>query len=255
MSKEKIPVGGGVNKILYALKTIQRIGLLDSQKALTTNNTCKACGLGMGGQAGGMTNEAGEFPSVCNKSIQAQSTDIQAPIPDQIFDYDLGDFAQLSPHELEHLGRLNQPLYKDKDSSKFKVVDWQWAIDFVANKFQQTNPDKSFFYSSGRSSNEAGFLLQLFARIYGSSHINNCSYYCHQATSVGLSSTIGRGTATVELDDLELADLIFVMGANPASNHPRFIHKLKACRDRGGHVIVINPAKEAGLSKIFRSSR
>ena len=249
MNKDKAPVGGGVKKILYALKTINRIGLLDSKKALTTNNACKACGLGMGGQEGGMTNELGEFPAVCNKSIQAQSTDIQAPIPDQIFDYQLADFAQLTPHELEHLGRLAKPVYKAKDSDKFETVEWDWAIEKAAQRFKQTEPEKSFFYSSGRSSNEAGFLFQLFARLYGSNHINNCSYYCHQATSVGLASTIGSGTATVELADLELADLIFVIGANPASNHPRFIHKLKDCRDRGGQVVIINPAKEAGLVK------
>ena len=249
MNNSKPPVGGGVKKILYALKTIKRIGLLDSQKALTTNNACKACGLGMGGQAGGMTNELGEFPAVCNKSIQAQSTDIQDPIPDEIFQYSLDDFAQLTPHELEHLGRLAKPLYKAKDSDKLKTVEWEWAIEYAANRFKQTDPDHSFFYSSGRSSNEAGFLLQLFARLYGTNHINNCSYYCHQATSVGLSSTIGSGTATVELADLDLTDLIFVIGANPASNHPRFIHKLKSCRDRGGQVVIINPAKEAGLVK------
>ena len=103
MKNDKLPVGGGVKKILYALQTIKRIGLLDSKKALTTNNACKACGLGMGGQKGGMTNELGEFPAVCNKSIQAQSTDIQPPIPPQIFDYTLNDFRALSPHELEHL--------------------------------------------------------------------------------------------------------------------------------------------------------
>ena len=249
LSEKHLPVGGGVKKILYALQTIKRIGLLDSKKALTTNNTCKACGLGMGGQAGGMTNETGEFPAVCNKSIQAQSTDIQAPIPDEIFQYSLADFAELSPHELEHLGRLAKPLYKAKDSDKFKTVDWSWAIAHAANGFKRSEPENSFFYSSGRSSNEAGFLLQLFARLYGTNHINNCSYYCHQATSVGLASTIGSGTATVELADLELADLIFVIGANPASNHPRFIHKLKDCRDRGGQVVIINPAKEAGLVK------
>lgn len=249
INKNKSTVGGGVKKILYALQTIKRIGLLDSKKALTANNTCKACGLGMGGQQGGMTNELGEFPAVCNKSIQAQSTDIQAPIPDEIFDYTLRDFAELSPHELEHLGRLAKPLYKAKDSDKFKTVEWSWAIEHAANRFKQTDADNSFFYSSGRSSNEAGFLLQLFARLYGTNHINNCSYYCHQATSVGLASTIGSGTATVELADLEIADLIFVIGANPASNHPRFIHKLKDCRDRGGQVVIINPAKEAGLVK------
>ena len=121
MNNTKPPVGGGVKKILYALKTIKRIGLLDSQKALTTNNSCKACGLGMGGQAGGMTNELGEFPAVCNKSIQAQSTDIQDPIPDEIFQYSLGDFAQLTPHELEHLGRCllyTSPSPRDLSTSR-----------------------------------------------------------------------------------------------------------------------------------------
>ena len=122
-------------------------------------------------------------------------------------------------------------------------------MEYAARQFAATVPDRSFFYSSGRSSNEAGFLLQLLARVYGTNNINNCSYYCHQATSVGLSTTIGSGTATVELEDLSGCDLVFVIGANPSSNHPRFIHKLKACRDRGGQVIVINPAKEPGLVK------
>src|SRR6478735_7861655 len=104
-------VGGGPKKVLYTLRTVARIGLLNSAKALNSHNTCKACGLGMGGQRGGMTNELDEFPSVCNKSIQAQSTDIQEPIPKEIFEHSLEDFAQLSAYELEHLGRLNTPLY------------------------------------------------------------------------------------------------------------------------------------------------
>ena len=242
-------VGGGVKKILYALKTIQRIGLLDSNKALRSNNACKACGLGMGGQRGGMTNEEGEFPAVCNKSIQAQSTDIQPPIPSELFDFTLADFRALSAHELEHLGRLGKPIFKAKGANGFKQVDWSWAIAHTIKRFAATDPIRSFFYSSGRSSNEAGFVLQLLARLYGTHNVNNCSYYCHQATSVGLASTIGTGTATVELADLDKTDCIFVVGANPASNHPRYIHKLKACRDRGGQVIVINPAKEPGLVK------
>ena len=231
------------------MQTINRIGLLDSKKALTSHNTCKACGLGMGGQLGGMTNEQGDFPAVCNKSVQAQSTDIQAPIPDEIFDYDLEDFRQLSAHELEHLGRLGRPIYKAQNSDNYNVVSWDWALDHASQKFKVSQPEQSFFYSSGRSSNEAAFVLQLLARMYGTNNVNNCSYYCHQATSVGLGSTIGTGTATVELDDLDGCDLIFLIGANPASNHPRFIYKLKECRERGGHVVVINPAKEPGLIK------
>ena len=242
-------VGGGPKKVLYTLRTVKRIGLKSSAKALKSKNACKACGLGMGGQAGGMTNELGEFPSVCNKSIQAQSTDIQAPIPEEIFQHSIDELNELSAREVEHLGRLGHPIYKAKDSQHYKLVDWSWAIDYAASKFNQTDANKTFFYSSGRSSNEAGFVLQLLARLYGTNNVNNCSYYCHQATSVGLGSTIGSGTATVELDDVSNSDCIFVIGANPSSNHPRFIHKLKNCRDRGGSVVIINPAKEPGLVK------
>lgn len=240
-------VGGGPKKVLYTLATVQKIGLRNSAKALKARNACKACGLGMGGQRGGMTNELGEFPSVCNKSIQAQSTDIQAPIPQEIFRHSLDELRELSAHELEHLGRLNHPLYKAPDSPRFEVVDWTWALAHAAGRFAATAPARSFFYSSGRSSNEAGFLLQLMARLYGSNNISNCSYYCHQATGVGLGSTIGTSTATVELADLDNCDLVFLIGANPASNHPRLLHKLRNCRARGGAVVVINPMKEAGL--------
>ena len=239
--------GGGPKKILYALATAQKIGLKNTAKALGAHNTCKACGLGMGGQRGGMTNELGEFPSVCNKSIQAQSTDIQSAIPDAVLAHPMADWRALDGYEIEHLGRLGRPVHKAADSDRFTPIDWPQALDLAAARLQAISPDRAFFYSSGRSSNEAGFVLQLLARVWGTNNVNNCSYYCHQATSVGLGTTIGTGTATVELADLDSCDTIFVIGANPASNHPRFIHKLKACRDRGGQVIVINPAKEAGL--------
>ena len=242
-------VGGGMKKVLYTLATAQRIGLLNAAKALAAKNACKACGLGMGGQRGGMTDELGEFPSVCNKSVQAQSTDIQPPIPDAIFGHPLAELRELTGRELEHLGRLGAPIYKAKGESRYRLIDWNDALGVAATRLRDTAPERTFFYSSGRSSNEAAFLFQLLARAYGAANVSNCSYYCHQATSVGLGETIGTGTATVELADLGGCDLVFVIGANPASNHPRFIHKLKACRDRGGAVIVINPAKEPGLVK------
>jgi molybdopterin-dependent oxidoreductase alpha subunit len=249
MSKPGSPriVGGGVKKVLYTLSTVRRIGLLDSAKALRSKNTCKACALGMGGQRGGMVNELDEFPSVCNKSIQAQSTDIQPPIPAEIFGHPLRELRELSGRELEHLGRLGRPIYKQAGDDRYTEISWDRAMDISAARFAAAKPDRTFFYSSGRSSNEAGFLLQLLARLYGTNNVNNCSYYCHQASGVALANTIGTGTSTVELADLAGCDLVFLIGANPASNHPRLLHKLKALRDRGGHVIVINPAKESGL--------
>ncbi len=241
------PVGGGARKILYTLNTVRRIGLLHSAKALTARNACKACALGMGGQKGGMVNELDDFPSVCNKSVQAQSTDIQPVIPEEIFSHTLAEFQELSSRQIETLGRLGFPLQKAKGENRFRVIDWDEAMALSADRLTATSPNRSFFYSSGRSSNEAGFLFQLVARLFGTNNVNNCSYYCHQATGVALGSTIGTGTSTVELADVGLCDTIFVIGANPASNHPRFIHQLKGVRDRGGHVIMINPAKEPGL--------
>ncbi len=241
--------GGGAKKVLYTLATVQRMGVAKAAKALASKNACKACGLGMGGQRGGMTDELGEFPAVCNKSVQAQSTDVQPAIPDEVFEHPISELRELSGHELEHLGRLGSPIWKAKDSDRYEVIGWDRAMEIAAAQFAAVKPERTFFYSSGRSSNEAGFLLQLLARVYGTNNVNNCSYYCHQATSVALADTVGTGTSTVELEDLTGCDAIFVIGANPASNHPRFMHKLKACRDRGGQVIVINPAKESGLVK------
>jgi molybdopterin-dependent oxidoreductase alpha subunit len=251
MGAEERPqvVGGGAKKLLYTVETIRRIGVGKAAKALTSRNTCKACGYGMGGQLGGMTNELGEFPSVCNKSVQAQSTDIQPPIPVEAFAHPLSDLEQLSGREMERLGRLNTPLLRRQGGKRYEPMDWDLAIGRAAEKLGAVDPARAFFYSSGRSSNEAGFVFQLLARVWGTNNVNNCSYYCHQATNEGLATTIGKGTATVELKDLTGADLIFVIGANPSSNHPRFIHMLKHCRDHGGDVIVINPAREPGLVK------
>ena len=242
--------GGGFRAIRYSLKVAYSIGVTKVLQSLFSKNTCKTCALGMGGQKGGMRDELGNFPEICKKSFQAQLTDIQNPIPEKIFRAtSIKDFKQLPTRLLESKGRLNTPLYKAEGDSFYSTVSWDDALDKIANRFKETTPDKSFFYSSGRSSNEAAFLLQIFARIYGSNNINNTSYYCHQASGVGITSTLGTGTATIVLEDLEKVDLIFVIGCNPASNHPRFIRQLHRCRQRGGQVVVINPAKENGLVK------
>lgn len=243
-------VGGGFKAIRYSLKASNIVGYRKMFRAMMSKNTCKTCALGMGGQKGGMTNEMGGFPEVCKKAFQAQITDIQPPIPEKLFkEKSIEDFRKTTGRLLEKSGRLNTPLYKAEGDTNYSVISWKKAIERIVNQFKATAAERSFFYSSGRSSNEAAFLLQLFARIYGTNNVNNCSYYCHQATGVGIGSTIGTGTATIQLQDIEKADLIFVIGANPASNHPRYVRQLMKCRRRGGHVVVINPVKEKGLMK------
>src|SRR5690606_26066022 len=142
-------VGGGAKKILHTLANVRRMGLRNSAKALNSKNTCKACGLGMGGQLGGMTDEAGDFPSVCNKSIQAQSTDIQAPIPMAFLRHSLVESGELTGRVLEHLGRLDTPLSKPPDSTHFRPMRWDEAIALAAARFASVAPARSFFYSSG----------------------------------------------------------------------------------------------------------
>ena len=217
-------------------------------KALYSKNTCKTCALGMGGQSGGMRNEQNHWPEVCKKSIQAMAADMQGAIQPEFFKrFSIDQLRQFSSREMEHAGRITTPLLLAPGDTHYKPVSWDDVFGRIESKLKKTDPDRSFFYFSGRSSNEAGFLLQLFARIYGTNHINNCSFYCHQASGVGLTGSLGTGTATVELEALDHCDLFFLIGANPSSNHPRLLTKLKNIRKRGGKVIVINPVVEKGL--------
>jgi len=202
----------------------------------------------MGGQKGGMVNELGQFPEVCKKSLQAMAADMQAGIPHEFWTQNTAaDLKKLSPRQLESTGRLVDPLLYTRKTEKYERIEWERAFDLISDRLRNTAAEKSFWYFSGRSSNEAGFLLQLFARLYGTNNVNNCSFSCHQASGVGLSSVIGSGSATIVLEDLEQADLVFVIGANPASNHPRLMSSLSRIRRKGGKVIVVNPIRETGL--------
>lgn len=246
--------GGGWPAIRYTLKKAWQAGgvrgMLSMWRAMRSRNACKTCALGMGGQLGGMVNEAGRFPEVCKKSVQAMAADMQGRINEHFFtDFSIEQMRGMSPREFEAAGRLTTPLYAGPLDSHYRPITWGEAMQRIVKKMRSTTPDGSFFYFSGRSSNEAGFLLQLFARLWGTNNVNNCSYYCHQASGVALSSITGSGTATVALDDLEHCDLLFLIGCNPASNHPRLMRNIVDMRRRGGKVIVINPMRELGLVK------
>ena len=239
----------------YVLSCAQKVGTRKLASAVRSKNTCKACAFGTGGQRGGLHNEYSSRIEICNKNIQAQTSDIRDPIPPQIFEQNsISELKELSPKQLEDLGRLSIPLHKSAQSDDYEAISYDRAFELIAQRLRSSDPLRSFFYASGRSSNEAAFILQLFSRLYGCNHINNCSYYCHQASGVGLNHSIGSGTSTIQYGDLHKADLIFVFGANPASNHPRFVKVLLECRQRGGQVVVVNPAREAGLVRFASPS-
>lgn len=245
---KRVKTGGGWPVIRYAWRKASEGGPLRLFRAMRSKNACKSCALGMGGQKGGMVNEAGQFPQVCIKSLQAMVGDLQGAIPTTFWsDHTVAELQTWTSRQLEHCGRLVQPLLLRAGATHFQPIAWIEAIDRIIAKLRAVAPTETFWYFSGRSSNEASFLLQLFARFYGSNHVNNVSYYCHQASGVGLTSVTGSGTATLSLDDLQHADVIFVIGGNPVSNHPRLMHVLMHVRQHGGQVVVINPVIETGL--------
>ena len=241
--------GGGFPAILYTWKKAREAGGIGRLwKAMRTRNACKTCALGMGGQAGGMVNETGHFPEVCKKSLQAMVADMGGAItPGFWADHDFDALRALSPRELESLGRIVHPLHAGPLDDRYRPIEWSAAMDRLVEQLKKTPPERTFFYFSGRSSNEAAFLLQLFARLHGTNNVNNCSYYCHQASGVGLASVTGSGTATITLDDVDHCDLLFLIGGNPASNHPRFMRSLMELKRRRGKVVVVNPMRELGL--------
>lgn len=240
--------GGGWAAVRYTLRMANRVGWRQLWRALRARNACKTCALGMGGQAGGMRNEAGHWPEVCKKSLQAMVADMQHGLQPEFFErFSLAQLQSLSPRELEWCGRLTTPVFAGPQDMHYRAISWEQALDRIGHQLRSSQPDENFFYVSGRSSNEAGFLVQLFARVYGTNFVNNCSFYCHQASGVGLGETIGSSTATLSLEDVEGADLFVLIGGNPASNHPRLMRTLMNIRRQGGHVLVINPVREIGL--------
>jgi molybdopterin-dependent oxidoreductase alpha subunit len=251
MAGKRLKAGGGWPAVRYVFgKGRAAGGLWRLYRALRAPNACKTCALGMGGQRGGMINERGERFQVCKKSIQAMAADMQGRIAEHFFDdFGIEQLRAFTARELEAAGRLAQPLYRGPLDTHYRPIEWDDALDRISARLAATSPDESFFYFSGRSSNEAGFLLQLLARLHGTNNVNNCSYYCHQASGVGLASVTGSGTATVALEDVEHCDLLILIGANPSSNHPRLMKTIIDLRRRGGTVIVINPLREVGLER------
>jgi molybdopterin-dependent oxidoreductase alpha subunit len=245
--------GGGMQALRYSWrKARQSGGLWTFYRRMRARNTCKTCALGMSG----MKNEAGGVLEVCKKSFQAQAADMQPAIDAGFFArHDLNALLQFDHKALEDAGRIGFPLLIAPGATHVQRIDWGRAFSIAAGALRDTPPQQAIFYMSGRSSNEAAFLLQSFARAYGTNNVNNCSYYCHQASGVGLNLALGTGTATVSLADVEQADFVVLIGANPASNHPRLVTRLVDVLRRGGHVVVVNPLREIGLVRFRIPSR
>lgn len=162
----------------------------------------------------------------------------------------VADLRKLSDYELELHGRLTHPMRYDAASDRYLPVAWDDAFTEIGNILKSLdNPDRAEFYTSGRASNEAAYLYQLFVRLYGTNNFPDCSNMCHEASGVALRQAIGVGKGTVLLEDFEAADAIFVIGQNPGTNHPRMLGDLRRAALRGARIVVFNPIRERGLER------
>lgn len=170
--------------------------------------------------------------------------------------HSVADLAKWSDFKLGKAGRLAEPLMLEAGSTHYKPISWTAAFQLIGEQLNRlATPDEALFYTSGRTSNEAAFMYQLFARAYGTNNLPDCSNMCHESSGKGLGQTIGIGKGTVKLEDFYQTDLVIVMGQNPGTNHPRMLSALERCKENGGKIISINPLAEAGLVNFVNPQR
>ncbi len=164
--------------------------------------------------------------------------------------WSVAELAQQSDQWLNAQGRLTHPMLLHRDASHYEPVSWDDAFELIAGELNSLNyPDQAIFYTSGRTSNEAAFLYQLFARQFGTNNLPDCSNMCHESSGTGLSETIGVGKGTVTLEDFDQATAIFVVGQNPGTNHPRMLSALERAKQHGCKLVHINPLPEIGMTR------
>ncbi|MFN0141660.1 MAG: molybdopterin-dependent oxidoreductase, partial [Pyrinomonadaceae bacterium] len=163
--------------------------------------------------------------------------------------YSVDELSKQTDFWLNAQGRLTEPVILREGSRNYVPVSWDEAFKIIAEQLNSlASPDEAIFYTSGRTSNEAAFLYQLFVRQFGTNNLPDCSNMCHESTSVALAESIGLGKATIRLDDFTKTDLVIVIGQNPGTNAPRMMTSLAAAKAAGAKMIAINPLPEAALT-------
>ncbi|KGN41204.1 FdhF/YdeP family oxidoreductase [Knoellia aerolata] len=188
-----------------------------------------------------------EFCENGAKAVAEEAT-LRRVEPGFFAEHSVAQLRERSDHWLGQQGRLTTPMHKPVGASHYEPVTWETALGVVARHLRALDdPDRAIFYTSGRTSNEAAFVYQLFVREFGTNNLPDCSNMCHESSGNALLETIGIGKGTVTLDDLTSADLILVAGQNPGTNHPRMLSTLETAKEGGARILAINPLPEAGL--------
>ncbi|MGY3901066.1 FdhF/YdeP family oxidoreductase [Aeromonas lusitana] len=246
---EKPAKAGGFSSLQSTFKQVLR-----SQKArqniknlLRVNQTdgfdCPGCAWG--------DNKQGAFQFCENgaKAVAWESTG-KTVGADFFAEHSVRRLATQSDYWLEYQGRLTEPMRYNPTSDHYEPISWDAAFGIIADKLKSlASPDEVEFYTSGRASNEASYLYQLFGRLYGTNNFPDCSNMCHEASGVGLIQSVGIGKGTVVLDDFDAAKAIFVFGQNPGTNHPRMMNALRKAARQGCQIVTFNNLKEVALER------
>ena len=187
-----------------------------------------------------------EFCENGAKAVAEEST-VRTVTPAFWAEHSISELATKTEYWLGNQGRITHPVVIRPGDTHYSQITWNDAFELIGQKIRATTPDRTVFYTSGRTANESAFLYQLFARSIGTNNLPDCSNMCHESSGSALNPTIGIGKGTVSLEDIHQAELILVVGQNPGTNHPRMLSALKECKDNGGKIVAVNPLPEAGL--------
>ncbi len=189
-----------------------------------------------------------EFCENGAKALAEENT-LRIANPEWWAEHPISVLEQKTEYWLGQSGRITHPMMIREGETHYRPVAWDEAFAVIAEHVKATTPDRCTFYTSGRTPNETAFMYQLLARSLGTNNLPDCSNMCHESSGTALNPTIGIGKGTVSLEDLETSELIFVVGQNPGTNHPRMLGSLAECRKNGGKVVAVNPLPEAGLMR------
>jgi molybdopterin-dependent oxidoreductase alpha subunit len=191
-----------------------------------------------------------EFCENGAKAVSDESTGKRIT-PEFFARYSIADLAAQSDYWLNQQGRLTSPMVRQPNATHYEPISWPEAFTMIADELKSLDsPDQASFYTSGKTTNEPAFLLQLFARQLGTNNLPDCSNMCHESSGVALTETLGVGKGVATLEDMESTELIFIFGNNPGTNHPRMLTSLQKAKDQGAKIIAVNPLPEVSLMRV-----
>jgi molybdopterin-dependent oxidoreductase alpha subunit len=243
-------VAAGIPAVVSSIeKVVEEAGLTRGMKALWNLNKkggfdCPSCAWP------DPDDERSGIAEYCENGARAVAEEATAKKLDASFfsQNSVSDLAKLSDYEIGGKGRVSEPVYLPKGATHYQPISWDQAFTKIAHSLNSLNsPDEAIFYTSGRTSNEAAFLYQLFVREFGTNNLPDCSNMCHESSGVALGESLGIGKGSVKLEDFYEAEVIMILGQNPGTNHPRMLTALQKAKANGAKIISINPLPETGL--------